>query len=258
MAIAYTDIARVLDGARRRQGWIVFATALGWGTAAALLGLLAGVCALAAGWAPVPVRHATLAAAVIAGVCALAWTAVALIRRASSPDAVARTVGRAAPDLRGDLVSSVELEQEYEELLESRRFSVALVDEHIARTAARTRGLDLARVVAPRRAHHRRCGAHLHLPGLHEASTADALRHRRGGERAEGHRGAAQDARGPTGGGSGDRDRGGERGAPFGSRSVEAAAPACQGLRPRRRERPRPRGPLRRRGGRQLPVPLHE
>ena len=43
MAVAYSDIARVLDGARRRQGLIVLATALGWGLAGVLLALLLGV-----------------------------------------------------------------------------------------------------------------------------------------------------------------------------------------------------------------------
>jgi hypothetical protein len=171
MAIAYTDIARVLDGARRRQGWIVLATALGWGTASALVAVLAGVAALGAGLAAGPVRHATLAAAVIAALCALAWAAAALARRASSPESVARTVGRAAPDLHSDLVSSVELEGEYGDLVESRRFSIALVDAHIARTAARARGLDLA-VVVPSRPARRAAAAAAVAIALHLAALA--------------------------------------------------------------------------------------
>ena len=149
MASAYSEIARVLDGARRRQGWIVLATAGGNGLAAVLLLLLAGAALLGAGVGrAAPVRAATLAAAALAALCALAWAAVALMRRASSPVAVARRVGEAAPELRSDLVSSVELEEDYEELLRTGRYSVALVDAHIARTAERARGLDLARVIS--------------------------------------------------------------------------------------------------------------
>ncbi|HEX8908893.1 MAG TPA: DUF4175 family protein [Anaeromyxobacteraceae bacterium] len=148
MAIAYSDIARVLDGARRRQGWIVLATALGAGLAVVLAVLLGGAALLGAGVGPAaPIRAATRSAASIAGLCALAWAAVALMRRASSPEAVARRVGERAPELRSDLLSSVELEDEYEEVQRSGRYSVALVDAHIARTAERARGLDLARVI---------------------------------------------------------------------------------------------------------------
>src|SRR5689334_22117897 len=178
MAVAYSEISRVLDGARRRQGWVVLGTALGWGAAAALVAVLAGVCALGAGWARSPVRQATLAAAAIAVVSALAWAAVALMRRASTPAAVARTVGRAAPELRGDLLSSVELEDEYEEVRESGRFSIALVDAHISHTAARARGLDLSRVISSRparRALYAAVGAvALHLVALAVAPRATA------------------------------------------------------------------------------------
>ncbi|MFL5300763.1 MAG: hypothetical protein ACJ79R_10530, partial [Anaeromyxobacteraceae bacterium] len=178
MAVAYSEISRVLDGARRRQGWVVLGTALGWGSAAALVAVLAGVCALGAGWTRSPVRQVTLAAAAIAVVTALAWAAVALMRRASTPAAVARTVGRAAPELRGDLLSSVELEDEYEEVRSSGRFSVAMVDAHISHTAARARGLDLSRVISSRPARHALFAAlgafALHLLALAVAPRATA------------------------------------------------------------------------------------
>jgi len=164
MAIAYSDIARVLDGARRRQGWIVLATALGAGLAGVLGCLLLGAALLGAGvGAAFAVRQATLALASIVVVVALAWAAVSLMRRASTPVAVAKNVGKAAPELRSDLLSSVELEDEYEDLERSGRYSVALVDAHIARTAERARGLDLPRIVSDVPA--RRAGAALALAG---------------------------------------------------------------------------------------------
>jgi hypothetical protein len=148
MAIAYSDIARVLDGARRRQGWVVLATALGAGLAGILACVLLGVALLGAAIGPAAaIRESTLALASILAVIALAWAAVALMRRASTPVAVAKSVGRTAPELKSDLLSSVELEDEYEDIRGSGRYSVALVDAHIARTAERALGLDLTRVV---------------------------------------------------------------------------------------------------------------
>jgi Domain of unknown function (DUF4175) len=153
MAIAYAHIARVLDGARRRQGWIVLATAAASGLSAVLTLLLVGVGVLGAGlpgaWASA-LRHGILAAAALSAVCALAWGAVALMRRASSPLSVARRVGASMPELRSDLLSSVELEEDYEDVQRSGRYSVELVDAHIARTAERAQGLDLRRVIPSR------------------------------------------------------------------------------------------------------------
>jgi hypothetical protein len=148
MAIAYSDIARVLDGARRRQGWIVLATALGAGLAGILACLLLGVALLGTAIGPAAaIRGSTLALASILAVIAVTWAAVALMRRASTPGAVAKSMGQTAPELKGDLLSSVELEDEYEDIRGSGRYSVALVDAHIARTAERALGLDLTRVV---------------------------------------------------------------------------------------------------------------
>ncbi|HEX7489194.1 MAG TPA: DUF4175 family protein, partial [Anaeromyxobacteraceae bacterium] len=153
MAIAYAHIARVLDGARRRQGWIVLATAAASGLSAVLTVLLVGAAVLGAGlpgaWATA-LRHGILAAAALSAVCALAWGAVALMRRASTPVSVARRVGASMPELRSDLLSSVELEEAYEDVQRTGRYSVALVDAHIARTAERAQGLDLRRVIPSR------------------------------------------------------------------------------------------------------------
>ena len=153
MAIAYVHIARVLDRARRRQGWIVLGTAAAGGLSVVLALFLAGAALLGAGVGGAgasAIRHGTLAAAALAGVCALAWAAVALMRRASSPASVARRVGASAPELKSDLLSSVELEEDYDEVRRSGRYSVALVDAHIAGTAERARGLDLRRAIPSR------------------------------------------------------------------------------------------------------------
>jgi hypothetical protein len=148
MAVAYSDIARVLDGARRRHGWIVLGTAAAGGLACVLAALLVGAALLGAGAGPAgAIRHVTLALAAILAVSALAWAAVTLMRRASTPVSVAKSLGEAAPALRSDLLSSVELEEDYADLERSGRYSVALVDAFVAGTAERASHLDLTRAV---------------------------------------------------------------------------------------------------------------
>ncbi|WP_242344754.1 DUF4175 family protein [Anaeromyxobacter terrae] len=149
MTVAYGDIARVLDGARRRQLRVVLLAALGFGLAAGLTVLLAGAVALFLG-ARIGVRSLTLAAAVTVIVAAAALAIRALLRTAWSAEAAARTVARDAPALRSDLLSSVELAREREAIQASGRYSLALVDAHLARTAEAARVVDLARAVPDR------------------------------------------------------------------------------------------------------------
>jgi hypothetical protein len=149
MSVAYGEIARVLGGARRRQVRVVVLGALAFGSAAALSFLLGGAAALAAGgraW----VRALSLAGAVAALAGAAAFAIRALLRTAWSDEAAARTVARDEPALRSDLVSSVELSRERSDIQATGRFSVALVDAHVARTAERARTVDLARAVPDR------------------------------------------------------------------------------------------------------------
>jgi hypothetical protein len=146
MTVAYGDIARVLDGARRRQLRVVLLAALGFGLAAGLVVLLAGAVALFLG-ARIGVRSLTLAAAATVLVAAAALAIRALLRTAWSAEAAARTVARDAPALRSDLLSSVELAREREDIQASGRYSVALVDAHLARTAEAAQEVDLARAV---------------------------------------------------------------------------------------------------------------
>jgi hypothetical protein len=147
-ASAYPEIAQVLDRARRRRGWIALGTAAAAGMAGVLVCLLPGAILLGreAGRLSA-IRGVTLALAALVGGCALVWAVVALGRLRATPLAAARRVGEAAPELRSDLLSSVEFDGEYEELERSGRYSVALVDALIVSTADRVRHLDLSRVV---------------------------------------------------------------------------------------------------------------
>ncbi len=149
MSVAYGEIARVLDGARRRQVWIVVLGALGFGAAAAALCLLSGAAALALG-ARAGIRPLSLAGAATALVAAAAWAIRALLRTAWTEEAAARTVGKDEPALRSDLVSSVELARERTDIQATGRFSIALVDAHLARTAERARAISLTQVIPDR------------------------------------------------------------------------------------------------------------
>jgi hypothetical protein len=149
MSVAYGEIARVLGGARRRQVWVVLLAAVGFGAAGALVCLLLGAGALALG-ARAWVRAVALTGASVAVLAAAGWAALTLLRTAWSDEAAARTIGAGQPWLRSDLVSAVELSRERAHVQASGRFSVALLDEHVARTAEQARGVRLAEVVPSR------------------------------------------------------------------------------------------------------------
>lgn len=149
MSVAYGEITRVLDGARRRRVRIVVLAALAFGVAAFSLALLAGAGALALG-ARAGVRAVALAGGLTALVAAAAWAIRDLLRTTWTEEAAARSVAREEPALRSDLVSSVELTRDRPGIQASGRYSVALVDAHVERTAARARAVDLARAVPDR------------------------------------------------------------------------------------------------------------
>jgi hypothetical protein len=149
MSVAYGEIARVLGGARKRQVRIVLLGAAGFGVAAAVLCLLAGAAGLALKGPPW-VRAASLAGAVTALFGAAALAVRALLRTAWTDEAAARTVAAGEPALRSDLVSSVELSRERADIQATGRFSLALVDAHLAGTAERVRTVDLSRVLPDR------------------------------------------------------------------------------------------------------------
>ncbi|MBI5068795.1 MAG: DUF4175 family protein [Deltaproteobacteria bacterium] len=150
MTEAYAEIARVLARARRREGRIVLLSGLAFGLAGVLLSGLLGALALARGFGqPGAVRSAALAGMVLALLGAAGWAAFALLRRAASEEAVARSLGRAEPALRSDLLSAVELRRDYAGLAAA-GYSLPLVDAHIGLTAGRTSAVDL-RLALPSR-----------------------------------------------------------------------------------------------------------
>ncbi|HSD18965.1 MAG TPA: hypothetical protein VLC54_02930, partial [Anaeromyxobacter sp.] len=128
---------------------VVLLAALGFGLAAGFAVVLAGALAVLSG-ARIGLRSVVLAGAGTAIVAAIVLAVRALLRTAWTAEAAARTVARDEPALRSDLLSSVELEREREDIQASGRYSVALVDAHVEHTAARALSVDLARAVPDR------------------------------------------------------------------------------------------------------------
>jgi hypothetical protein len=148
---AYADIARVLERARRRQVGVVLVSAAGAGAGAALLCLLLGAVALLWG-ARLPFRWVALAGAGLGLAIAMARALRELLTTARGDSAAAQTVGAHAPTFRSELLSAVELTRARPEIAAGGQLSVALVDAHVERTAARARGLDLSAAVPDRNA----------------------------------------------------------------------------------------------------------
>lgn len=149
VSAGYQDIERRLGEARRRQRRIALATGLGWGASAAGAVILAGALALGAGpgaWA----RWVRPGALILAAVALGAGVALVVRRMggvrggAARIAAAADAVAGGDPLFRSQLLSAIELTRERPALERSGSLSVALVDEHVARTAARARGVDLS------------------------------------------------------------------------------------------------------------------
>ncbi len=132
------------------------AAAFGWGLAAATAVLLAGAAGLAYGptWLTSWLRPAALTLAAATVLAGAAWAVWGLWTSAWGQVETVRTVAREDPLLRSALLSSVELAQERDALERTGSLSVALVDEHITRTAGRVRTLDLGRAIPSRPARH--------------------------------------------------------------------------------------------------------
>jgi hypothetical protein len=171
MSAASGEIARVLDGARRRQIRILVLAAVALAAATALACVLAGALALVLGARPSVARPVALAGAAAALALALGRGLAAILRTAGTPEAAARTVAAGEPALRSDLVSAVQLSRERAEIAASGRFSVALVDAHVARMAEEARRVDLRRAL-PDRAARRGGKAFLAVAGLHLLAVA--------------------------------------------------------------------------------------
>jgi hypothetical protein len=146
MAVPYAEIERLLEGAGRRKVRIILVTAVGYGVGGVLAALLLGAFALSAG-AGDAVRALALAVAAAVALGAGGYAAWATVKGALGQAAAARTVGAAEPRLRSDLLSSVELQNQYGDIAGTQRFSLALVDALIERTAERSMGIDLGRVI---------------------------------------------------------------------------------------------------------------
>jgi hypothetical protein len=149
MTAAYAEISRVLAGARQRQSRVLVTAGLGFGLAAASTWLLAGAVALGRGTG-LPARVLCLGGALLSLLAASAWAIRALVRSARGATATARVITAGDPPLRSDLLSSVELQRDRAVLERSGHYSLALVDTHIERTAARVEGIDLARAIPSR------------------------------------------------------------------------------------------------------------
>ncbi len=132
---------------------VVGLAALAFGFAALFLALFVGAAAFALG-VRAGVRAAALAGGGTAALAAATWAMRVLLGTAWSEEATARTVARDEPAFRSDLVSSVELERDRTDIQASARYSLALVDAHVERTAARAGQVDVARAIPDRWARH--------------------------------------------------------------------------------------------------------
>jgi len=149
MSAAYGEIGRVLDEARARQVRVVVLAALAFGLAALLLSLFLGALGLAFG-APPGVRAVALAGGATAVLAAAAWSVRRLFRTAWTAEATARTVASGEPLLRSDLVSAVELTRARPAIAASGHYSLALLDAHVADSAARAVAVSLERAIPDR------------------------------------------------------------------------------------------------------------
>ncbi len=150
---AYAELAALLEAARRRRARVVLGTAFGASFAAVLAIAAGGVALLGATHLPSgPVRHTLFALVGLSVVVGLAWAALSLARRASTPEVMARALGRAVPALRGELLSAVQLaeagrgggaEENGNPARAEPLFSPALIEAHALATARRARGVEL-------------------------------------------------------------------------------------------------------------------
>ncbi len=142
-------IARVMRSARRRQGAIVLGAALSSAVAGASLALLAGALTLVPGKSTAT-RPFAITTAVLAAALACAWGIRALLRSVWNRAGMARLLGQASPGLASELLTSLELQDDYQDIERTGRFSMALVDEQLTRAARKARAVDLARVISSR------------------------------------------------------------------------------------------------------------
>ena len=153
----YSEISRVLDGARSRRRAVLAATAAGWGGAAVGAALLAGAVGLGIGSGGMAswLRPVALAVSIVSAFAAVGWAGWSVWRTAWGAPEAAVTVAGGDDSLRSALLSAVELAGD-RAALDARGLSTALADEHILRTGERARAIDLSLAVPDRPA--RRAG----------------------------------------------------------------------------------------------------
>jgi hypothetical protein len=146
MAVGYTEIDRVIQRARGRHARIAAATGLLRAVAQGVGCLLGGSLGVAIGGRIGFARVATLlgitAALVLEGV-----RLFRALRAAREPAFVARLLASGDAPLLSSLVSAVELERDREEIRRSGRFSLALVDGHVERSAQALARVDVAAAI---------------------------------------------------------------------------------------------------------------
>lgn len=146
MTVGNAEIARVIERARARKRGLILGSASLKAVAGAVVCLLGGALGVAIGARIGFARPATLlgmvAAAILEG-----WRAARALRALRDPAVVARAITEGDPPLRSALVSSVELGHARNEIEASGRFSLALVDGHLARSAKALAEVDLLRAL---------------------------------------------------------------------------------------------------------------
>ncbi|HSN16513.1 MAG TPA: hypothetical protein VLT61_17905, partial [Anaeromyxobacteraceae bacterium] len=146
MSEGYEEIARVLERARVRNRRIVARAALLRALAKGLACLFGGSLGVAVGAGVGFSRVATLLGVAVAFGME-GWKALRAIRATRDPAAVGRAITAADGPLRSALLSAVELGRDRDAIASSGRFSLALIDGHLARSARDVAGVDLDRAL---------------------------------------------------------------------------------------------------------------
>jgi hypothetical protein len=149
MTVGYADIAQVLQRARSRLARILVGAALLRALAAAAVCLLGGALGVAIGARLGFARPVTLLG-MAAAIALEGWRSSRTLRASRDQAAVARTLTGSDGPLRSALVSAVELGRDRGEIEGSGRFSLALLDAHVERSAQALAAIDLVRAIPSR------------------------------------------------------------------------------------------------------------
>jgi hypothetical protein len=148
MTGGYNEIARLLAQTRARAVRLEVSRAVLRSAAQTLFCLLGGIAGIAAGARPGFARSVTLLGIAVA-LGLEAWGAIRAIRSLTESRLIALLTGSHAA-LRSALRSAAELGRDRDALAADGRFSMALVDGHLERTAREALALDPARELSPR------------------------------------------------------------------------------------------------------------